>query len=386
MNMEKRTRMEIVMVGDYPLEKEKVDGGVQWVMVNLVDSLAQTCDIVIHVIAPKKEIESDSSFTDGNIHYHFIPKCTPYELAFILNINERRILKKLSEIKPAIVHIQNYEYSYLCKRSPCPTILTPHGMPRLEARYRYGTLAKFRTWLHGALSDWFTLRYTKYLILISEYSRGMVKISPQTKLFFIPVPIKSDFFHLKNRELRDRLLFVAADITPRKNPMLLLKALAALRRDFPSISVHLVGYFSNNDFFNSLQRFIRENGIEKNVQFMGPLPVKRVVEEYEECSVYVLTSEWENLPAVVGQAMAPGKAIIATRVGGVEEMIQDGTTGLSIAPGDLNALIHGIEILLKDDALRQRMGKAAREEALKKFSGEVVARKTLEAYRTILNQ
>lgn len=376
--------MKIVMVGDYPLEKEKVDGGVQWVMVNLVDSLAQACDIVIHVIAAKKEIESDSSITDGNIHYHFIPKCTPYELAFILGINERRILKKLSEIKPAIVHIQNYEYSYLCKRSPCPTILTPHGMPRLEARYRYGTLAKFRSWLHGALSDWFTLRYTKHLILISEYSRSMVKISPQTNLFFIPVPIKSDFFHLKDREVRGRLLFVAADITPRKNPMLLLKALAALRRDFPDISVHLVGYFSNNEFFHSLQRFIRENGIEKNVQFMGPLPVKRVVEEYEECSVYVLTSEWENLPAVVGQAMAAGKAITATRVGGVPEMIQDGVSGLLVAPEDADALTRGLEILLRDGKLRYKMGKTAREDALRRFKGEVVARNTYEVYQTVL--
>ena len=110
------------------------------------------------------------------------------------------------------------------------------------------------------------------------------------------------------------------------------------------------------------------------------------MEEYEECSVFVLTSEWENLPSVIGQAMAAGKATIATRVGGVSEMVQDGITGFVVQPGDLDALTKRIKMLLLDEKLRDRLGKVAKEEALKKYRGDVVARRTYEVYQTVLRE
>jgi len=379
--------MEIAIVGDYPLDKQKIGGGVQGVMVNFVDCLSRACDeITIHVVSPQRGIKGNLSFTEGNVHYHFVPRFIPYELSVILGVNKRRILKQLLNIKPAVVHIQNYEYSYLCKNAPYPTFVTPHGMPRMEARYMYGKLAKLRTRLQGVIADWFISRYAKHLILISEYSKSMTKISKQANVFYVAYPVKSHFFHARNREIKDRLLFVAADITPRKNPLLILKTVAALKRNFPQISLHIAGYFSNAEFHNALKQFIRENQIEENIRFMGRLTVDGLVKAFEECSVFVLTSEWENLPAVVAQAMASGKPVIATRLGGVPEMMQDGITGLLITPGDGDALTRGIEKLLRDGELRSTMGRTAREETFKKFSEEAVARKTLEAYQTVLNQ
>jgi glycosyltransferase involved in cell wall biosynthesis len=214
----------------------------------------------------------------------------------------------------------------------------------------------------------------------------MTKISNQADIFYVSYPVKSHFFHARNREVKDRLLFIAADITPRKNPLLILKTVATLKRDFPQVSLHIAGYFSSEEFHNSLKQFIRENQIEQNVWFMGRLTVDGLVKAFEECSIFVLPSEWENLPAVVAQAMASGKPVIATRVGGVSEMIQDGITGLLVNPGDGDALTRGIEKLLRDGELRSTMGRTAREETFKRFSEEVVARKTLEVYRTVLNQ
>jgi len=375
------------MVGDYPQDKQKIGGGPQGVMVNIVESLSRASDeITIHVVSPQRDIKLNKYFREGNIHYHFVPKFIPYELAFILSINKRRIFRQLLDIKPTIVHIQNYEYSYLCKGSPYPTFITLHGVPKLEARYQYGTIARLRSRIQGIIAEWFISRYTRYFIFISEYSRNMAKISNQARCFFVPYPIKSDFFHPRERAVEGRLLFVAGDITPRKNPLLILRSVAALKKDFPQISLHLVGYFSDEGFFNSLKEFIRQNQIEQNVQFMGHLTVDKLVKAFGECSVFILTSEWENLPAVVAQAMAAGRPVIATRIGGVSEMIQDGVTGFLISPGDVDALTKGLTILLRNSELRSKMGRAAREEALKRFSGEVVARKTLEAYRTILNQ
>lgn len=376
--------MKIAVVGDYPLDEEKIEGGVQSAMVNLVHGLAKTGKLDIHVVAPKKGISGNISFTKDSINYHFFPKFTPFELSLILGVNKRRIFERLLQIKPAIVHAHSTGYSYLCRNSSYPIIITPHGIPQREAKYRMRKLKVLRTWLHGTILGLLLSRYTRYLILISEYSRKVLKLSPQARYFFIPNPVRSNFFALKNREVKDRLLFVAADISPLKNPLLLLKALPALRKRFHEISLHMVGDFNNSDFFDLLKEFISQNQIEQNVRFTGLLTEDEVVREYEECSVFVLTSDQENLPMVVQQAMAAGKAVIATRVGGVPELIRDGATGLLVEPGDLEAVTKGIALLLRDDRIREGVGRAAKEEALRRFTGEAVAKSTYEAYQEVL--
>ncbi|MCX5885195.1 MAG: glycosyltransferase family 4 protein [Proteobacteria bacterium] len=382
--MKNGSKMKIAVVGDYPLDEEKIEGGVQSAMVNLVHGLAKTGKLDIHVVAPKKGISGNISFTKDSINYHFFPKFTPFELSLILGVNKRRIFERLLQIKPAIVHAHSTGYSYLCRNSSYPIIITPHGIPQREAKYRMRKLKVLRTWLHGTILGLLLSRYTRYLILISEYSRKVLKLSPQARYFFIPNPVRSNFFALKNREVKDRLLFVAADISPLKNPLLLLKALPALRKRFHEISLHMVGDFNNSDFFDLLKEFISQNQIEQNVRFTGLLTEDEVVREYEECSVFVLTSDQENLPMVVQQAMAAGKAVIATRVGGVPELIRDGATGLLVEPGDLEAVTKGIALLLRDDRIREGVGRAAKEEALRRFTGEAVAKSTYEAYQEVL--
>jgi glycosyltransferase involved in cell wall biosynthesis len=384
MKGEEDSKLRVALVGDYPLDEKKVSGGVQAVMVNLADSLSKICELDIHILAPQKGVRGDTFFKKDSINYHFFPKFTPFELSLMLGVNKRRILKRLSQIKPAIVHAHSTAYSYLCKNSSYPIIITPHGIPQREAKYRMRKLKVLRTWLHGTILGLLLSRYTRYLILISEYSRKVLKLSPQARYFFIPNPVRSNFFALKNREVKDRLLFVAADISPLKNPLLLLKALPALRKRFHEISLHMVGDFNNSDFFDLLKEFISQNQIEQNVRFTGLLTEDEVVREYEECSVFVLTSDQENLPMVVQQAMAAGKPVIATRVGGVAELIRDGATGLLVEPGDLEAVTKGIAMLLCDESYRDRLGRAAKEEALRKFTGEVVARSTYEVYRSVL--
>jgi len=384
--MGESSRPKVAIVGDYPLNEEEIGGGVQSAMVNLVHGLAKIDTLEIHVIALKRGIEREISFQKGLIHYHFSPRFVPYEISFICGIHRRRILKQLLKIKPSLVHAHDYEYTYLCIRPPYPIILSPHGNPRLESRYILNPIHRWRYWFHGFMSELLLARFTDNLIIISEYSKRELKVSPKAKTFIIPNAVRSDFFNLRNREVRGQLLFVAANITPIKNPLFLLKAIAALKESFPYMCLRVVGYCSNHMFTNTIKEFIQKNQIENYIQFTGPLNDNQLMEEYEECCFLVLTSERENLPVVIQQAMAAGKPVIATRVGSIQEMILDGITGITITPGDLDTLVKGIGILLKDDTLRQRMGRAAREEALKKFSGEVVARKTLEVYHTILNQ
>jgi glycosyltransferase involved in cell wall biosynthesis len=86
------------------------------------------------------------------------------------------------------------------------------------------------------------------------------------------------------------------------------------------------------------------------------------------------------------EAMAHGRAVVATPVGGIPGLVEDGRTGLLVPPGDGGALRAAIERLLADPELRRRLGNAARERVTELCSWERVVDQTLAAYEAAVNR
>jgi glycosyltransferase involved in cell wall biosynthesis len=101
---------------------------------------------------------------------------------------------------------------------------------------------------------------------------------------------------------------------------------------------------------------------------------------YKRAAVVVLASSREGLPNVVLEAMAHGKTVIATPVGGIPTMIEDGVTGLLVPVGDAVALRDALERVLGDDVLRARLGRAARARVTEQCSWNRVTEQTLAIY------
>ena len=105
---------------------------------------------------------------------------------------------------------------------------------------------------------------------------------------------------------------------------------------------------------------------------------------YERASVVVCPSRREGYGVVAREAMAHGRPVVATAVGGLLDAVEDGVTGRLVPAGDPNALRAGIEELLADEQLRHRLGAAAREAARSRFSWEAATEATIRAYRDAL--
>lgn len=102
-----------------------------------------------------------------------------------------------------------------------------------------------------------------------------------------------------------------------------------------------------------------------NVTFLGPLPVQGVAAELRAAGAVAVPSRWpENQPYAVLEAQVAGRAVVASRVGGVPELIDDGVDGLLVPPGDARALAAAVEGLLTDPARAARLGDAARTRVL----------------------
>jgi glycosyltransferase involved in cell wall biosynthesis len=113
---------------------------------------------------------------------------------------------------------------------------------------------------------------------------------------------------------------------------------------------------------------------------LGFVPHEELERLYDRAAVVVLPSYREGLPLCVLEAMAHGRPVVATAVGGIPELVEDGVTGFLVEPGDVTGLRAAIERLLADPVLRKRMGRAARTRVAERCSWDRVTAATVAAY------
>jgi len=120
------------------------------------------------------------------------------------------------------------------------------------------------------------------------------------------------------------------------------------------------------------------------VVFEGFVPYERINRYYQLCDIVVVPSVWpEPFGRSVIEAMACGKPVVATRVGGIPEIVEDGRTGLLIEPANSKEIANAINTLV-DRVKRKKMGKLARKVVERKYNIEVITGKVLEVYEKFL--
>jgi glycosyltransferase involved in cell wall biosynthesis len=115
-------------------------------------------------------------------------------------------------------------------------------------------------------------------------------------------------------------------------------------------------------------------------QALGFVPPEELAGLYARAAVVVCPSHREGFGVACLEAMAHGRPVVASAVGGLLDLVVDGETGIHVPPGDVPALRSAIERLLADRELRRRMGEAGRRRAAEHFSWDAVTRRTVELY------
>jgi glycosyltransferase involved in cell wall biosynthesis len=103
------------------------------------------------------------------------------------------------------------------------------------------------------------------------------------------------------------------------------------------------------------------------------------------CDVFVLSSLYEGFPLSILEAMAAGKAVVATSVGGIPEAVLDGETGILVPPGDSLALARAIQEILSDPSLSQKMGAAGKARVKQEFSSITMVKRIAQIYEELLD-
>jgi len=294
-----------------------------------------------------------------------------------------RVDQVVAQSRPWIIHTHRYALQYaapmLIRRLEIPCVHTVQNMASRETT-RFGQVINgvlFRSRVHPV-----AIAQEVALSIERRYRRWPAAVIPNA----IPVAeyrgAASRGIEWRRREGVDLEAFLVTCIgrlVEQKNQALLLKASARLvQQGRRNLVVVFVGQGPDEE---ALRNFALELGISDRVRFLGVR--SDILDVLLAADLVALPSRWEGTPLIIQEAMAAGRPIIATRVGGVPELVKDGVTGLVVASGDVDAMVKGIDLLWMDPSLRRRMGGAAATMALERFDRTIAAAQYLALYRRV---
>jgi mannosyltransferase len=152
--------------------------------------------------------------------------------------------------------------------------------------------------------------------------------------------------------------------------------------DFTAVIVGAITV-ERSAFAEDLKKRIEAAGLSSRIVITGELPIEDVQRWYQRLTIYAFTSRNEGFGLTLIEAMAAGAALVASRAGAAELVIEDGVTGVLTPPGDVDALVAALEPLMRDPASSAAMGERARARVQATFSLDAEATRIAEVYRMV---
>jgi glycosyltransferase involved in cell wall biosynthesis len=363
-------------------------GGIGSHCFNLANKLAERGHL-IHLITRK--IHGSLPKLHDNIHIHLV-NYLPIPVFFTKSVGENCInylIKK--QIDVDLVHLQYQMISVsksLFKKIKHPIVSTFHGSwlgERKSLEYSQFKDMNINDFAVRYISKYFQIyeeigfRNSHERITISNASASeLSSYSDDISLKdfrIIPNGVDTETFYPRISQRKDneiRLLFVGR-FAARKGIYDLLKAFKIITQKRDDVKLYLVG------------RGKLDTDI-KNVKILSNLSFDKLVETYSNSDIFVLPSYYEGQGIVLLEAMSSGLPCIATNVGGAPETVIDGENGKIIEPKDHELLAKSLLKLIEDEGLRRKYGEEGRKIALEKYDWKLIAKKTENVYKTLLDK
>lgn len=253
----------------------------------------------------------------------------------------------------------------------------------------------WRKWYH-TLMDRFTFPYVDLIISNSFAAKKRLmerEKFPESKIAVIHNGIELPKFRETSQETKQRvrnefnlspeelIVGTVARLHPVKGHQYLLEAAKIVLKKFPETKFILVG---EGPLGNKLKSLSKTLGIRQNLIFTGFR--KDIPEILSTLDIFVLPSLLEGCPGSIQEAMAMRKPIVATKVGGIPEIVIDKITGFLIKPRDSKDLAETIIKLLKNKKTREEMGKEGKKVIETKFTLEKMVKETEDIYEKLIEK
>ena len=249
--------------------------------------------------------------------------------------------------------------------------LLSRGLGRVQ---NFEAQTSFITWTN-------TLEKSDRLLLQLDKVRSEIapRLHAKSVVTYLGVDTRQ-FSPSRNESSQPTILF-AGSISEAKGLRYLLEAMPEVIHRIPNVSLTIVGQGSEQKTFKDLARKLE---IEKHVRFEGFVEHIRIAGCFQKCTVFCLPTLREAYGMVLLEAMSCGKPVVATNVGGIPEIVEDGRSGILVRPMNSQELAAALIDILSSDELRLKMGKHNRELCETKFNWRKVVDTIENTYKTLL--
>ena len=184
-----------------------------------------------------------------------------------------------------------------------------------------------------------------------------------------------------------RIILFVGHFGLRKGIFFVIRAMKQVKAQFPEAHLLCIGgtpaWLGQNDYRQMLIAEAQRNGVEGSVTLLDAVKNNELVGFYRQSEVFVLPTYYEAFPKVVVEAMACGKPVVASRTGGIPELVEEGRTGFLLPYGSPDAIADRLILLLGDENLRAAMGTRGRETVESQFTWHAVAERVRSVYNEL---
>lgn len=296
-------------------------------------------------------------------------------------VKDLRALKSvhdlMREIDPDLVHCHSSKAGMIGRISAWlyhkPVIFTIHGWGFGPGRKR--SISSF-----VRVTEWLLKPLTNFYISVSlvDQHAGISEVGiPKDAIVTIRNGVP-DLFTEPEPASDAVITMVARNDHPKDYP-----TLASALRNVNFTGSFFIGDRTDDPSFKGQCQLLAGHNADK-INFLGARD--DVSDLLRQSQVFVLSSRFEGLPLSIIEAMRQGLPIVASRVGGVPELVADGINGFMFEPGDSAGLAQSLSTILGDENLRLRMGEESRRRFLNEFSKEKMVEETVKVYKQLLNR
>ena len=234
----------------------------------------------------------------------------------------------------------------------------------------------------------FVLKKARRVLSTSRFMAGYIEQLAGIKASITPFGVDTNVFTPMNHKKEDGNTLVIGTIKkmkPEYSLQTLIKAFQRVRRMLPDqpMRLRLIGDGVER---GRLEELVQKSGLSSYVDFAGYRPYAQIAEYHNSLDVYVNVSRAESFGVSVLEASACGRPVVASDVGGLREVVQQGGTGYLVEPGNSEATAQAIYKLASNPELRKKMGARGRAWVQKHYSLESSLEQMLSVYQQLIRQ
>lgn len=384
--------MNIIQVGPYPLSADCIRGGVESSVYGLAQTLARAGHSVEVFDFPRIG-GKDSSETDGLLTVRRYANNSRHNEDAVGRASEMG--RHIVALRPDVVHLHGtgklsgFLYQSV-KKCGIPAVLTVHGLVQEEKRQaflRKPSLKHLYQYIARTRAEWETLNAAERIIVDTPYVEKMLakyarkgKIAQLPQIHVIPQGVNAAYYGLSCNPESRTVLSVGA-LSPRKGHLYLVDMFNTLRGWGTQARLCIMGSLADAGYHRRLLEKIAASPYRADITLLTDVSRQELFAALEDAKLFVLHSREESQGIVFAEAMAAGLPVVATRVGGVPDVVQSGRTGFLCDFGDTRTMAEMAERLLTDRQLWLSFSGYARSAALK-YDWEKIAKQICSLYNT----